>query len=151
MNVTVEIRDFAAYVHGGKKARCGRSSGVHLRQGGADAVRRHRQPGGRVYDGEARPFAGLRAFRQPALYQRARPHEGADAGQKAHALYRQPERICSALHRRAGAYPRQRSRGPVHGADAPQHDAHHQGSVRKKRARTPLSRARAWPRWPARR
>ena len=43
------------------------------------------------------------------------------------------------------------ARGPVHGADAPQHDAHHQGICANKRARTPLSRARAWPRWPARR
>ena len=41
--------------------------------------------------------------------------------------------------------------GPVHGADAPQHAAHRQHSVRKRAARTPLSPARAWPRWPARR
>ena len=51
--VTIEIRDRAAFVHGGGEGR-GRDAGRLERPRAAAAVRRHRQPRRRLYDRQAR-------------------------------------------------------------------------------------------------
>ena len=53
VNVTVEVRDLRPMcTRASSRARA--AAGVHIGQGGADAVRRHRQPRGGLYDGKAR-------------------------------------------------------------------------------------------------
>ena len=69
--VMVEIRDFGAYVHAAQLPGAG---GMPV--GGPADLGRHRFPRGRLHDGQAGHRADLRAFRLPALYQRAGGDEG---------------------------------------------------------------------------
>ena len=74
--VMVEIRDFGAYVHAAQLPGAG---GMPVGTGGRAALlisRGHRFPRSRLHDGQAGHRADLRAFRLPALYQRAGGDEG---------------------------------------------------------------------------
>ena len=100
LEIMVEIRDYAAYVHGPKvEAR------RHERARAEPAVRRHRQPRRRVVHGPPRSGAAPHPLCQPAVHELARQAESARPGPRAGRVYRQLHAVRRALHEAAGVYP----------------------------------------------
>ena len=109
VNVTVEIRDFAAYVHGGKKPGAG---GLPVSTSGKAAL----MLSGGIDSPVAAYMMAKRGLSLACVHFASPPYTSERARMKVLTLAKKltpytgnPERICSALHRRAGAYPRQRS------------------------------------------
>ena len=66
--VIVEIRDYGAYIHGPKIPGEGGLPVGTSRPCPEYALRRHRQPGGRLPDGKARSGPGSHPFCVPSVY-----------------------------------------------------------------------------------
>ncbi len=138
VNVTVEIRDFAAYVHGGKKPGAG---GLPVSTSGKAAL----MLSGGIDSPVAAYMMAKRGLSLACVHFASPPYTSERARMKVLKLAKKLTPWTGNLnvyvvpYTAAQEYIRDNaSRGPVHGADAPQHDAHHQGSVRKRERRTPL-------------
>ena len=104
LEIMVEIRDYAAYVHGPKVEAAGGLPSARAARA-EPAVRRHRQPRRRVVHGPPRSGAAPHPFCQPAVHEPARQAESARSGPRAGRVHRQLHAVRRALHEAAGVYP----------------------------------------------